>query len=112
MSGIAKIEEAFAVVLAAAAMALFVVLGLAERKHEFATMASIGSSVREISAFLWSEVAIVLAGGLALTALLGWLLAEMLVAMLQHVFDPRPITWPRRGSFSWVLPWQPCWARC
>jgi putative ABC transport system permease protein len=90
MSGIAKIEEAFAVILAAAAMALFVVLGLAERKHEFATMASIGTSVREISAFLWSEVAIVLAGGLALAALLGWLLAEMLVAMLQHVFDPRP----------------------
>jgi putative ABC transport system permease protein len=90
MSGIAKIEEAFAVILAAAAMALFVVLGLAERKHEFATMASIGSSVREISAFLWSEVAIVLAGGLALAALLGWLLAEMLVAMLQHVFDPPP----------------------
>jgi putative ABC transport system permease protein len=90
MSGIAKIEEAFAVILAAAAMALFVVIGLAERKHEFATMASIGSSVREISAFVWSEVAIVLAGGLALAALLGWLLAEMLVAMLQHVFDPPP----------------------
>ncbi|MDX6409489.1 MAG: putative transport system permease protein [Gaiellaceae bacterium] len=90
MSGIAKIEEAFAVILAAAAMALFVVLGLAERKHEFATMASIGSSVREISAFLWSEVAIVLAGGLALASLLGWLLAQMLVAMLQHVFDPPP----------------------
>ena len=90
MSGIARIEEAFAVLLAAAAMALFVMLGLAERKHEFATMASIGTSVREIGAFLWSEVAIVLAGGLALAALLGWLLALMLVAMLQHVFDPPP----------------------
>jgi putative ABC transport system permease protein len=65
-------------------------LGLAERKHEFATMASIGTSVREIGAFLWSEVVIVLAGGLALAALLGWLLALMLVAMLQHVFDPPP----------------------
>jgi putative ABC transport system permease protein len=90
MSGIARIEEAFAVVLAAGAMALFVVLALAERKHEFATMASLGSSVREISAFLWSEILIVLAGGMALAALLGWLLAEMLVAMLQHVFDPPP----------------------
>ena len=90
MSGIARIEEAFAVLLAAAAMALFVMLGLAERKHEFATMASIGTSVRDIGAFLWSEVAIVLAGGLALAALLGWLLALMLVAMLQHVFDPPP----------------------
>ena len=31
-----------------------------------------------------------LAAALALAALLGWLLAEMLVAMLQHVFDPPP----------------------
>jgi putative ABC transport system permease protein len=30
------------------------------------------------------------AAALALAALLGWLLAEMLVAMLQHVFDPPP----------------------
>ena len=90
MSGIARIEETFAVLLAAAAMVLFVFLGLGERRHEFATMAAIGSPVREISAFVWSEVAIVLAGALALAALLGWLLAEMLVAMLQHVFDPPP----------------------
>jgi putative ABC transport system permease protein len=33
---------------------------------------------------------IVLAAAIALAALLGWLLAEMLVAMLQHVFDPPP----------------------
>ena len=33
---------------------------------------------------------IVLAAALALAALLGWLLAEMLVAMLRHVFDPPP----------------------
>jgi putative ABC transport system permease protein len=26
----------------------------------------------------------------ALAALLGWLLAQMLIAMLQHVFDPPP----------------------
>ena len=31
-----------------------------------------------------------LVAALALAALLGWLLAEMLVAMLQHVFDPPP----------------------
>src|SRR4029077_5957513 len=99
LSGIAKIEEAFAVVLAAAARSLFVVLGLAERKHEFAAMAAIGSSVREISAFLWSEVAIVLAGGLALAALLGWLLALMLVAVLQHVLDPTPDHLAAPGGF-------------
>jgi len=90
LTGISRIEEAFAIVLAAAAMALFVSVGLAERRHEFATMAAIGASLREVAAFLWSEAALVLAAGLALAALLGWLLSEMLVAMLQHIFDPPP----------------------
>ena len=76
--------------LAAAAMALFVAVGLAERRHELATMAALGASLRRAASFLWSEAALVLAGALPLAALLGWLLAEMLVAMLQHVFDPPP----------------------
>jgi putative ABC transport system permease protein len=90
LSGISKIEEAFTLALAAAAMALFVTVGLSERRQEFATMAAVGASLREIAAFLWSEAAIVLAAALALAVGLGWLLAEMLVAMLQHVFDPPP----------------------
>ena len=90
LTGISRIEEAFAVVLAASAMAMFVALGLGERRHEFATMAALGASLREIAAFLWTEAALVLAAGLLLAAGLGWLLAEMLVAMLQHVFDPPP----------------------
>ena len=90
LSGISKIEEAFAIVLAAAAMGLFVALAVAERRHEFATMAALGASLRSIGAFVWSEAVIVLAAALALAALLGWLLAEMLVAMLRHVFDPPP----------------------
>jgi len=90
LGGISRIEEAFALMLAAAAMALFVSLGLAERRHELATMAALGASLREVAAFLWSEAALVLTAGLALAALLGWLLAEMLVAMLGHVFDPPP----------------------
>ncbi|HZR91541.1 MAG TPA: FtsX-like permease family protein [Gaiellaceae bacterium] len=90
LRGISRIEEAFVLVLAPAAMALFVAVGLAERRHELATMAALGASLRRASAFLWSEAALVLAAALALAALLGWLLAEMLVAMLQHVFDPPP----------------------
>jgi putative ABC transport system permease protein len=90
LSGIARIEESFALLLAAAAMGLFVALALVERRHEFATMSALGASLREIAAFIWSEAALVLTAGLALAALLGWLLAEMLVAMLQHVFDPPP----------------------
>jgi putative ABC transport system permease protein len=90
LRGIRDIEEVFAVVLAAAAMALFVALALAERRRELATMAAVGAPLGRIGAFLWSEAALVLALSMALAAGLGWLLSEMLVAMLQHVFDPPP----------------------
>ena len=104
LRGISRIEEVFALVLAAAAMALFVAVELAERRQELATMAAVGSSLRQAAAFLWSEAALVLAASLALAALLGWLLALMLVAMLQHVFDPPPdhlaAPWAFLGSLA------------
>src|SRR5262249_24076556 len=61
LAGIARIEEAFVLVLAAAAMGLFTSVSLAERRHEFATMAALGASLRRIASFLWSEAALVLA---------------------------------------------------
>ena len=90
LRGISRIEEAFVLALAAAAMALYVAVALAERRQELATMSALGASLRRAAGFLWSEAALVLAFSLALAALLGWLLAEMLVAMLQHVFDSPP----------------------
>ncbi|HUE26035.1 MAG TPA: FtsX-like permease family protein, partial [Solirubrobacteraceae bacterium] len=92
LRGISKILEAFTVILAAAAMALFVALGQVERRQEFATMAALGARARIIRLFSWSEAGLVLAAGLLLAAVLGWLLSEMLIAMLQHVFDPPPDT--------------------
>jgi putative ABC transport system permease protein len=90
LTGISRLEQAFAIVLAAAAMWLFVNLVVNERRHEFATMAALGASLQDIGAFVRSEAVAVLAAALALAAGLGWLLAEMLIAMLQHVFDPPP----------------------
>ena len=90
LTGIAKIESVFAVLLAAGAMGLFVALGLGERRQEFATMAALGASLRQIAAFLWSEAALVLGASMVLAVGLGWALSKMLVAMLQHVFDPPP----------------------
>jgi putative ABC transport system permease protein len=90
LSGVRNIEELFAIVLTAAAMALFISIALAERRQEFATMVAVGAPLRRIGAFLWSEAALVLALSFALAAGLGWLLSEMLVTMLQHVFDPPP----------------------
>jgi putative ABC transport system permease protein len=104
LRGISRIEEAFALVLAAAAMALFLTVALAERRHELATMTALGASLRRAAAFLWSEAALVLLASLALSAVLGWLLAEMLVAMLQHVFDPPPdrlaVPWAFLGGLA------------
>jgi putative ABC transport system permease protein len=90
LTGISRLEQAFAIVLAAAAMWLFVNLVVSERRHEFATMAALGASLRDIGAFVRSEAVAVLGAALALAAVLGWLLAQMLIAMLQHVFDPPP----------------------
>jgi putative ABC transport system permease protein len=90
LTGISHLEEVFSIVLVAAATAIFVLGAVAERRHEFATMTAIGASLREVGAFVWSEVGMVLAAGAVLAAGLGWLLARMLVAMLTHVFDPPP----------------------
>jgi putative ABC transport system permease protein len=90
LTGISRLEQAFAIVLAAAAMWLFVDLVVSERRHEFATMAALGASLRDVGAFVRTEAVAVLGAGLVLAAALGWLLAEMLIAMLQHVFDPPP----------------------
>jgi putative ABC transport system permease protein len=90
LTGISRIEELFVVVLAAAAMILFVTLALGERRRELATMAAVGASLRDIIAFVWSEALLILVAGIVLAAGLGWLLSVVLVAMLTHVFDPPP----------------------
>ena len=53
-------------------------------------MAALGAPLRDIGAFVWSEALASSARAVVLAAGLGWLLSEMLVAMLQHVFDPPP----------------------
>jgi putative ABC transport system permease protein len=104
LRGISKIESAFAIVLAAAAMALYVGVALVERRQEFATMAALGKTPSKIVAFVWSELALIVVASSALAAFLGWLLAKMLVAMMQHAFDPPPdhlaLPW---GSFAALL---------
>jgi putative ABC transport system permease protein len=53
-------------------------------------MTALGARLRDVGAFVWSEAGLVLVAGVALAAGLGLLLSAMLVAMLQHVFDPPP----------------------
>ena len=85
-------------------MWLFVSLVVSERLHEFATMAAVGASLSDVVGFVRSEAAAVLAGALLLAVLLGWLLSEMLIAMLRHVFDPPPdqlaVPWAYLGELG------------
>jgi putative ABC transport system permease protein len=53
-------------------------------------MTALGAPLRAVGSYLWSEAALVVTAALVLAAGLGLLLALMLVAMLQHVFDPPP----------------------
>jgi putative ABC transport system permease protein len=104
LRGISRIEGAFALLLAAAALALYVAVAVAERRQEFATMSALGTGASRILTFVWSEVALIVVAGGALAALLGWLLAKMLVAMLQHAFDPPPdhlaVPWTYFGGLA------------
>jgi putative ABC transport system permease protein len=92
LTGISRLEEAFAVVLALGAVVLFGTLAVIERRREFATMAAMGARLRTVASFLWTETTVVAAMAALLAAALGTALSLMLVTILTHVFDPPPDT--------------------
>jgi putative ABC transport system permease protein len=98
LAGLTRVELAFALLLSAAAGGLVLALGLAERRRTFAIATALGGTGRQLSAFVFSETAILTAGGLAAGAAIGTLLSQMLVKVLTGVFDPPPsvlaVPWP------------------
>ena len=90
LSGLTRLELAFAFVLAAAASGLVLGLGLAERRRTFAIVSALGANTRQLAAFVWSEAVFVTVGGTILGAVAGWLLAFVIVKELTGVFDPPP----------------------
>ena len=97
LSGLTRIELGFAVALAAAATGLVLWLGLAERRRAFTIATALGATPRQLGGFVWSETAFVTILGLAMGAVTGGLLAEMLTKVLTSVFDPPPA--------SLAVPW-------
>jgi putative ABC transport system permease protein len=103
LRGISRIEEAFALLLAAGALILYAVMAFAERRQELATMAALGEKPRAIAKFIWTEIVLIVVVAAALASLLGWILAEMLIAMMQHAFDPPPDHLAVPGGFLSAL---------
>ncbi|GHJ30804.1 hypothetical protein TPA0910_52370 [Streptomyces hygroscopicus subsp. sporocinereus] len=98
LSGLTRIELAFAVLLAAGAGGIVLALGLAERRRTFAIATVLGATRRQLKGLVFSEAATLTAAGLAGGALIGWALTQMLVKVLTGVFDPPPeavaVPWP------------------
>jgi putative ABC transport system permease protein len=90
LSGLTKVELAFALILAAAASGLTLGLGLQERRRTFAIAAALGARARQLGGFVWSESAFVTGGGLVLGAVIAAAISRMLVKVLTGVFDPPP----------------------
>jgi putative ABC transport system permease protein len=106
LSGLTKVELAFALVLAAASTGLVLGLGFAERRRSYAIAAALGARAKQLGAFAWSEASFVTAGGLALGGLIATALSVVLVKVLTGVFDPPPdalsVPWLYLGTVAAV----------
>ena len=92
LSGLTRIELAFAIALSAAAAGIVLALGLAERRRTFAITTVLGATARQLRGLVLSEAAAVTVAGILGGALISWALARMLVTVLTGVFDPPPST--------------------
>ena len=90
LSGLTRLELAFAFILAAAASGLVLALGLVERRRTFAIASALGARSRQLGSFVWSEAIFVTVGGIVLGVLTGWGLSFIIVKILTGVFDPPP----------------------
>jgi putative ABC transport system permease protein len=90
LGGISRLEEGFAVALALVSILVFALLSEIERRREFAIMAAMGTRLKLVAAFLWSETVVVAITACLLAVVLGTALAVMLVTILTHIFDPAP----------------------
>ena len=90
LSGLTRVELAFALLLAVAASGLTLWLGFAERRRTFAITSALGARGRQLGGFVWGESLFVTVAGLVLGAAAAAGMCELLVKVLTGVFDPPP----------------------
>jgi putative ABC transport system permease protein len=88
LSGLTKVELAFALILAIAASGLTLGLSFQERRRTFAIAGALGARRRQLGGFIWGESLFVTAGGLLLGTAAAVGISIMLVKVLTGVFDP------------------------
>jgi putative ABC transport system permease protein len=102
MTGLTRVELAFALILAIASTGLVLGIGFHERRRSFAIAAALGARSRQLGGFVWGETAFVTALGAALGAAIAAAVTVMLVNVLTGVFDPPPdvlsIPWGYLGA--------------
>ncbi len=97
LTGLTRIELAFALLMASSAAGVMLALGFNERKRSFAILTAIGAKRGQLGAFLWAEGVMVALGGTVFGLLTGVSTAFILVKLLTGVFDPPPE--------ALVMPW-------
>ncbi len=98
LHGLTRIELGLAILLAAGAGGLVLVLGLESRRRTLAIATALGAKSGQLGAFVWSEVGLIVIGGLVAGSALGWSLVYMLTKLLTGVFDPPPT----HNSIPWI----------
>ena len=88
LSALVLLDLAFAEIIAALGVALFLLAGLAERRREFATLVAVGAEPMQVRAFIVGETLVVGVAGIASGLLTGTLVGVSLLQILAGVFDP------------------------
>ncbi len=90
LSGLARLELGFGLILALACSGLALALGITERRRALVLLAALGATTAQRGRFLTAEARALLAGGVTGGAVIGATIAYLLVKVLTGIFDPAP----------------------
>ena len=88
LSSLVLIDVAFALLIGAVGVALFLLAGLAERRRELATLTAIGAEPGQLRATLLGEASVIGVSGIVAGLLTGLVVGAALLQILAGVFDP------------------------
>jgi putative ABC transport system permease protein len=98
LQGLTQIELGFGLGLSTAFGGLVLALGLAERRRSFAIANALGATPRQLRSFVLAEAALLIICSLIAGSIASSALSQMLVTVLNGVFDPPPsalsLPWP------------------